>query len=237
MINIILFDEKQMTTQDDIRHFNMESITKHSHPPNITFIGRREARSLLIRDLLNSSPIFQQGTVVSSNEEASLFASPQTSIHREFSTTIIEKIISQQKEFYKQGLTVPRTFLLLDDCLGNNWAKDKLMRMLFLNGRNWKIMLIITMETPLIIPPLIRTNADYVFILCETSQANRKRIYDNYASRVSTFDVFCKLLDQIAESNECLVIDNKAKTNRLEDLVFSYGSLGGAQITNKKSPA
>ena len=41
------------------------------------------------------------------------------------------------------------------------------MRLLFMNGRHWKIMLIITMQYPLGIPPNLRTNIDYVFILRE----------------------------------------------------------------------
>ena len=42
-----------------------------------------------------------------------------------------------------------------------------MMRLLFMNGRHWKIILIITMQYPLGIPPNLRTNIDYVFILRE----------------------------------------------------------------------
>ena len=49
------------------------------------------------------------------------------------------------------------------------------MRLLFMNGRHWKIMLIITMH-PSGIPPNLRTNIDYVFILREPYITNRKRI-------------------------------------------------------------
>ena len=47
------------------------------------------------------------------------------------------------------------------------WTRDKMMRLLFMNGRHWKVMLIITMQYPLGIPPNLRTNIDYVFILRE----------------------------------------------------------------------
>ena len=60
----------------------------------------------------------------------------------------------------------PRAFLIMDDCLHDNkWTKDKMMRLLFMNGRHWKIMTVITMQYPLGIPPVLRTNIDYVFIL------------------------------------------------------------------------
>ena len=56
----------------------------------------------------------------------------------------------------------------------NTWARDKLMRLLFMNGRHWKLMLVITMQYPLGVPPNLRTNIDYTFILREPYIANRK---------------------------------------------------------------
>jgi len=79
-------------------------------------------------------------------------------------------------------------------------------------------MLLITMQYPLGIPPTLRTNIDYVFILRE----NRKRIYDNYAGMFPTFESFCQVMDQCTENYECLVINNNAKSNRLQDQVFWY---------------
>ena len=54
------------------------------------------------------------------------------------------------------------------------------MRLLFMNGRHWKIMLIITMQYPLGVPPNLRPNIAYTFILREPYLTNRKRIYENY---------------------------------------------------------
>ena len=104
----------------------------------------------------------------------------------------------------------------------SSWTKDTMMRMLFMNGRHWKIMLIITMQYPLGIPPNLRTNIDYVFILREPYITNRKRIYENYAGMFPTFESFCQVMDQCTENYECLVINNNAKSNKLEDQVFWY---------------
>ena len=50
-------------------------------------------------------------------------------------------------ESFKKSTIDPRAFVILDDCLyDGSWAKDKMMRLLFMNGRHWKIMLIITMQ-------------------------------------------------------------------------------------------
>ena len=88
--------------------------------------------------------------------------------------------------------------------------------------RHWKVMLIITMQYPLGIPPTLRTNIDYVFILRENYIANRKRIYENYAGMFPTFESFCQVMDQCTENYECLVINNNSKSNKLHDQVFWY---------------
>jgi hypothetical protein len=78
------------------------------------------------------------------------------------------------------------------------------------------------MQYPLGIPPTLRTNIDYVFILREPYIANRKRIYENYAGMFPTFESFCQVMDQCTENYECLVINNGAKSNRITDQVFWY---------------
>jgi hypothetical protein len=87
-------------------------------------------------------------------------------------------------------------------------------------------MLIITMQYPLGIPPALRTNIDFVFILREPYIANRKRIYENYAGMFPTFESFCQVMDQCTENYECLCIVNNAKSNKLQDQVFWYKADG-----------
>ena len=111
----------------------------------------------------------------------------------------------------------------MDDCLyDNSWSREKVMRLLFMNGRHWKIMLVITMQYPLGVPPNLRTNIDYTFILREPYITNRKRIYENYAGMFTTFESFCQVMDQCTENYECLVIANNAKSNKLGDQIFWY---------------
>jgi hypothetical protein len=83
-------------------------------------------------------------------------------------------------------------------------------------------MLVLTMQYPLGIPPTLRTNIDYVFILREPYIANRKRIYENFAGMFPTFESFCQIMDNCTENYECLVIDNNVKSNRLVDQVHWY---------------
>ena len=91
-----------------------------------------------------------------------------------------------------------------------------------MNGRHYKLLFILTMQFALGIPPNLRTNIDYVFILRENIYSNRKRLYDHYAGMFPTFEMFCETMDQCTENFECLVIDNTSKSNKIEDQVYWY---------------
>ena len=224
----------------ELKRFDMKSISfkpNESKGPVVVLIGRRDTgKSFLVRDLLYYQQSIPIGTVISGTEEGNGFYGalvPKLFIHNEYNTAIIENILKRQRQVLKQikremeqfkRTTIdPRTFVILDDCLyDNTWARDKMMRLLFMNGRHWKVMLIITMQYPLGIPPTLRTNIDYVFILREPYIANRKRIYENYAGMFPTLESFCQVMDQCTENYECLVINNNSKSNKLQDQVFWY---------------
>ena len=224
----------------ELKKFDMRSISfnpNENKGPVVVLIGRRDTgKSYLVRDLLFYHQDIPIGTVISGTEAGNGFYSshvPKLFIHDEYNSAIIENILKRQKavlkqvkkelDAYKKTKIDPRAFVILDDCLFDaTWTKDKMMRMLFMNGRHWKIMLVITMQYPLGIPPNLRTNIDYVFILREPYIANRKRIYENYAGMFPTFESFCQVMDQCTENFECLVVNNNAKSNKLHDQIFWY---------------
>ena len=78
------------------------------------------------------------------------------------------------------------------------------------------------MQYALGITPNLRTNIDFIFILRENYVSNRKRLYEHYAGMFPTFEMFSQVMDQCTENYECLVINNSAKSNKLEDQVFWY---------------
>ena len=224
----------------ELKKFDMRNITfkpDENKGPVIVLIGRRDTgKSFLVRDLLYYHQDIPVGTVISGTEAGNGFFGnhvPKLFIHDEYNSAIIENILKRQKMVLKQmqkektaygrSSIDPRVFVILDDCLyDQSWTRDKVMRLLFMNGRHWKVMLIITMQYPLGVPPNLRTNIDYVFILREPYISNRKRIYDNYAGMFPTFESFCQVMDQCTENYECLVINNNAKSNRLDEQIFWY---------------
>ena len=232
----------------ELKKFDMKKITfkpNENQGPVIVLIGRRDTgKSFLVRDLLYYHQDIPIGTVISGTEAGNGFYGkmvPKLFIHDEYNSAIIENILKRQKmvvrqlkketEAYGRSTIDPRTFVILDDCLyDNTWARDKLMRLLFMNGRHWKLMLVITMQYPLGVPPNLRTNIDYTFILREPYIANRKRIYENFAGMFPTFESFCQVMDQCTENYECLVVSNNAKSNKLEDQIFWYKASGHGEF-------
>tara|TARA_B100001059_G_scaffold229839_2_gene263028 strand:+ start:341 stop:1132 length:792 start_codon:yes stop_codon:yes gene_type:complete len=212
-----------------LRKFDMSEIKDDKV---VVLIGKRDTgKSFLCKDILFHHRDIPVGQVISGTEGANLFYSkmvPKLFIHGEFNSQIVQNILKRQKMLIDkinqgQGNIDPRSFLILDDCLyDNSWAKDKFMRSVFMNGRHYKLLFLLTMQFALGIPPNLRTNIDYVFILRENYVSNRKRLYEHYAGMFPSFEMFCQIMDQCTENYECLVINNNAKSNKLTDQVFWY---------------
>jgi hypothetical protein len=218
----------------ELRRFNISTITDDKV---VVLIGKRNTgKSFLVKDLLYYHANIPIGTVISATEQANHFYEqvvPKMFIHDEYTVSLIDNVVKRQQmilrnmrkeeTMYGTSKIDPKAFLILDDCLyDSSWTKDKNVRALFMNGRHLKMFFVITMQYPLGIPPNLRTNIDFIFILRENIVANRKRIYDNYAGMFPTFEIFCQVMDQCTENYECLVIDNTTKSNKLEDTVFWY---------------
>ena len=136
----------------ELKKFDMKQISfkpNESKGPVIALIGKRDTgKSFLIRDLLYYHQDIPIGTVMSGTEEGNGFYGkmvPKLFVHNEYNTAIIENILKRQRtvlkqvkkemETYKRSTIDPRAFVILDDCLyDNTWARDKLMRLLFMNG-------------------------------------------------------------------------------------------------------
>lgn len=203
----------------------------------ILLLGKRNTgKSFLLKDILYHLRNLPIGTVISPTEIANKFFEnfiPGMLIHEDYTPTILDRFVERQKKItdqwnlekkrYGRSDLDPRSFLCLDDCLyDKTWVNDKNIRFLFMNGRHVKTFLAITMQYPLGVPPHLRANVDYVFILRENQMKNRERIYEQYCGCFSSFEEFNQVLNQTTENYECLVIDNKTQSNKLEDQVYWY---------------
>ena len=222
-----------------LRKFDMKMIPQDAV---CVFIGRRRTgKSTLVKDLLYHHQNIPIGTVISGTEESNSFYGkiiPPLFIHGEYNAAILSNFVKRQQLMTKKIQQVenskpagsppqtkidPRSFLILDDCMyDDSWTHDKNIRYIFLNGRHQKIFFLITMQYPLGLPPVPRTNVDYVFILREPYISNRRKIFDNYGAAFPSFEFFCQIMDQCTENFECLVINNNTRSNRLDEQIYWY---------------
>lgn len=218
----------------ELKKFDMRTLKDDSV---ILLLGKRNTgKSFLLKDILYHLRNLPIGTVISPTEIANKFFEnfiPGMLIHEDYTPTILDRFVERQKKItdqwnlekkrYGRSDLDPRSFLCLDDCLyDKTWVNDKNIRFLFMNGRHVKTFLAITMQYPLGVPPHLRANVDYVFILRENQMKNRERIYEQYCGCFSSFEEFNQVLNQTTENYECLVIDNKTQSNKLEDQVYWY---------------
>ena len=211
-----------------LRKFDIKSLKDDSV---IAMLAKRNSgKSVLCKDILYHHRNIPVGVIISPTEKANKYYGnfvPDSFIYDEYDALVISKLLQRQeilihKKDHNDNID-PRAFLILDDCLyDNKWIKDANMRSVFMNGRHYKLMFILTMQFALGIPPNLRTNIDYVFILKENIMSNRKRIYEHYAGMFPTFEMFCKVMDKCTQDYECLVIHNGAKGSAIEDQVFWY---------------
>lgn len=203
----------------------------------VVFIGKRNTgKSYCMKDILNYHRDIPVGVVISPTERANGYFEkfiPKMLIYDECEEATIKKFMDRQinittekkKELKQFGSSKidPRSFLILDDCLyDKRWINNINIRSIFMNGRHYKIFFLITMQHALGLPPVLRNNIDYIFIFRNNIIKEKQKIYDNYAGMFPTFEAFNQVMNQTTENFECLVIDNKIQSNKLEDQVFWY---------------
>jgi hypothetical protein len=220
------------TLNIQIKKFNPQTID----PCRIcVFIGKRgTGKSSLVTDILYHKRKIPMGVVMSGTEESNEHYKsfiPDTFIYGDYEPDVIERVINRQRDIVKKLKSTSSVadsinnsvFMLLDDCMyDNKWTRDKNIRGIFMNGRHWKILFMITMQYCMDLPPSLRANIDYVFILRENIIQNREKLYKHFFGIFPTFDSFNEVMNQCTENYECLVLDNTSKSNKIEDVVFWY---------------
>ena len=156
-----------------------------------------------------------------SNKTFSQFM-PSLFIHNSYQESKINDFITRQK-YAKRYLQNPWGVLVLDDCTDDPKVFQKpLQQSIFKCGRHWKMLYIVSLQYAMDIKPVIRSNVDGVFILREPSLVTRRKIWENYASIIPTFDLFCQIMDTVTQNYTALYIDNSSKSNEWSECVFWY---------------
>lgn len=224
-------------TSLNLKKFDISSIRKDA---TILVIGKRgSGKSFFVRDLLYHKRDIPIGTVISASEECNEFYGqmcPKLFIHYEYTPEILANLLKRQKivtkkmrnqqAMYGKSNIDPYAFLILDDLMynANQWMKDISIKDIFMNGRHFNLMFLVTMQFALGLVPAFRNNADIVVIFREPIMSNRRRLYDHYAGMFPSFEIFCQVMNQCTENYECLVINQRVSSNNISDQVFWYRS-------------
>ncbi len=221
-----------MSNEIKIREFDISNIKEDSV---ITLIGkRRSGKSFCMKDILYHLRNIPQGIVMSGTENSNSHYGtfiPPAFVHNGFDKHVLEKLMLRQKRMTYKKKSMPgysdldnRAFFIMDDLMydSKTWLKDKNIKEIFMNARHFSLFYAVLLQYSLGIPPALRGNVDYIFIFRENNKAFRRRLYENWAGCIGSYELFCQIMDTCTEDFGCIVIDNTTRSNNLEEQVFYY---------------
>ena len=166
-----------------LKKFNMRSIPIYdkyaeSDGKTIVFTGMRESgKTRLVVDFLYHHRDIPYVVCFSPTESLTKTFSyhiPQVFIHYQFSPAKLRNILNRQKliiDRIKEGGKYrhydPRVIVIVDDCLKDPaMFRDPTLMEIFLNGRHFRITILITMQYVLGIQPILRKKGFNLLYLC-----------------------------------------------------------------------
>ena len=216
-----------------IKKFNLTNMCEHS---TICMIAKRATgKSFLVKEIMYHKRHMPTAIAISRTEKLNNFYSdfiPDTYIYSEFSTEMLTRLFNRQAKLIEDNKIRIKNdkkekdgsvMLIMDDCLSSKgWTKDSNILELFYNGRHSLISFILTLQYAVGIPPELRSNFDYIFLLAEDTITNRKKLYDHYAGMFPTFDIFQQVFSELTDNYSVMVIDNRIHSKNITDKVFWY---------------
>ena len=179
---------------------------------------RRTGKSWAFRNLMwllkDSIPA---GIVISQTDELNKYWRdyvPKKFIYNKYQPEILDAVFKRQKEILNdKNLTDEEKdkkapfFVLLDDVISDQRLKyDENLMELFVAGRHYKIMTLITTQYAKAITPTIRGNTDFILIMKTIQGRQREALWEDFGDFL-TRDAFNRMVDAYTEDNEILVIN------------------------------
>jgi hypothetical protein len=221
-------------TKLKIKRFDLKKMAENC---TIAMIAKRASgKSYLTREILYHKRDLPAAIAISRTEKLNKFYGefiPDIYIYDEFDTPILNKIFARQakmnednKKRLENGKKPKddRLMIIMDDCMSSKgtWVKDQNILELFFNGRHHHLSFILTMQFALGIPPEMRSNFDYIFLLAEDFKSNRKRLYEHYAGMFPSLESFEKVFSDITQNYGVMVIDNRVHSTDITEKVYWY---------------
>jgi hypothetical protein len=211
-----------MSSSLEIKRFNPKNMRDGCVA--VMIARRGSGKSVLIKDILFHKR-HMSGIVFSGTEAGNGFFGefvPSVFVYDEFNPDALQRLVDRQRKLKKIDKADP-VFVVMDDCaFDRKFMNSKLLREIAFNGRHYSICMILSSQWAMDLPPSLRGNIDYVFILRDNLY--RERLYKNFFPFIESLDAFNKIMDACTDDFGCLVLDNtgsnseifhyKAKMNR-----------------------
>ena len=185
----------------------------------IVFCGkRRTGKTWACRNLMYLlKDKIPAGIVISQTDELNKFWRdyvPAKFIFPKYEPEILDAVFKRQKEILNdKNLTdeekdkIAPFFVLLDDVISDQRLKyDENLMELFVAGRHYRIMTLITTQYAKAITPTIRGNTDFILIMKTIQGRQREALWEDFGD-YCTRDAFNRIVDAYTEDNEILVVN------------------------------
>lgn len=203
--------------------------------------GRRSDRSHLLKAILsNIAHIFDVCAGMSPTPEGQELLGefmPESCIYDEYDGASIQRMINTLRVMNRMG-KYPRALLVLDDCVSDpSVLRSAAMLDLHMNGRMVRLSVINIMQHTPDMPRGIRSLVDYVFAFGEPREDFRGRLRDHFFAISHDRNEFAAAFDVCTDRRGCMVINNTASTNAVEDNVFWYRASADPHVGPIGAPA
>jgi hypothetical protein len=229
--------------KNDLEFTRFDPSKMVNNPSMCMIAKRRSGKSWLIRDLLFRLKDIPAGIIICPTERMNRFYGeffPETFIYHKFDENTVEKLLARQINMIdkaakkkKRGKKLdPRVILVMDDCLADSksWKKNETVLETFYNGRHYQITYILTIQYSVSIPPNLRTNFDFVFLLKEEFISSKKRLHEHFVGMIGDFNDFREIFDKMTSNFGCMVVDLTCQSENPLDKINWYKARGPEQI-------
>ena len=194
----------------------------------VLFQGRRNSgKSVLLRDCMHRMKdkiellVAMSPTV--SQQEAFRAMTPACLVHDRLDLTVIEALLTTQRDLLSQGKRARHVLLVLDDCSfdAKSW-RSPVIGDVARNGRHANVTVFMTCQYACDISPSIRTQVDVIFALRDPSIQNRKRLWSCYFGLIDPVAKFNAIFESATDNYSALVLLNTVPSSDPSESVFWY---------------
>ncbi len=228
----------------DVQYFKPRSIKQNSV---IFIIGKRgSGKSTVAESIMRHHRNIKEGVCISKTDKMNRFWSkhiPELFVHHKYSPKITDRILTHQEKRWAKierrciergeepdPANIPPVFAIYDDVTyDKSFLRDDATRELFMNGRHYNIMVIITCQYLMDMGPDLRNQIDYVIILKDNIRNNRFKMFEYFAGVFNNYYLFEETFLECTKDREALVIWNSGLSHELDDCVWFYKAKPGTK--------